>query len=545
MSQEAAHSSILLLGINAKYIHASFGLRCIQANLGPLKAQSYLLECEINQRPAEIVEKLLDRQPKIIGIGVYIWNVDVVKSVVGILKAVSPQTHIILGGPEVSFEMDQQAWLKTADHVVTGEGEVAFRDLCERIMGPGDSEPFPWMIPGGLPDLGQLEWAYPLYLDEDLAQRVVYVEASRGCPFTCEFCLSSLDTPVRGFDTNAFLEQMQLLLDRGLKHFKFVDRTFNLNLRTSQSILDFFLERMKPGLFLHFEMIPDRLPGALRERIAQFPAGSLQLEIGIQTLNPVVSDLISRRQNVNKLCENLHYLRTSTHAHLHVDLIAGLPGEDLMSFGKGFNQVLGLDPQEIQIGILKRLRGTPITRHDRTHGMIYDQQAPYEVLKTADMTYMALQRVKRLARYWDLVANSGNFTQTVRYLCHDRSNPFEAFLSFSDWLFQHTGQRHGMALTRLLNHIWFYLTEVQGMNPAVIADSLWADYRAGGRSDIPICLRDHIKITKKDQSAAKGSDAKVPLKEANQTNGYKIQEKNSSRLQANRRQSRHDRKSHP
>ena len=294
MAHPTGNRSILLLGINAKFIHASFGLRYLQANLGALKSDCVLLECDINQRAIDIVEKALETKPCLIGIGVYIWNAPLVRSVVHLLKKVSPQTIVVLGGPEVSFEIEQQDWLKVADHIITGEGDLAFRKLCETRLGhvASGSNP-PWLIHGGLPELSQVAFPYEHYLEEDLRHRVIYVEASRGCPFTCEFCLSSLEAPVRSFDTDDFLAQMQGLLDRGLRHFKFVDRTFNLNIRTSSAILDFFIQHLDKGLFLHFEMIPDRLPEPLKQRLTKFPPGCVQLEIGVQTLNPKISDLIS------------------------------------------------------------------------------------------------------------------------------------------------------------------------------------------------------------------------------------------------------------
>ena len=186
-----------------------------------------------------------------------------------------------------------------------------------------------------LPDFAQLALPYDLYTDEDVAHRVIYVEASRGCPFECEFCLSSLDVPVRNAPLDRFLAAMESLLDRGVQQFKFVDRTFNLNLKTSTSILQFFWERYRPGLFVHFEMIPDRLPASLREIITKFPPGALQFEVGIQTFNERVAALISRRQDNAKAEENLRWLRAETGVHVHADLIVGLPGEDLESFAGG------------------------------------------------------------------------------------------------------------------------------------------------------------------------------------------------------------------
>ena len=210
----------------------------------------------------------------------------------------------MLGGPEVSHETDQQEIVRLADYVITGEADLAFADLCRQLLG--GRRPLMKVIPADLPEFAvparRLQLPYDLYTDEDIAQRVVYVEASRGCPFKCEFCLSSLDVPVRNVPLDAFLAAMGQLLDRGLRQFKFVDRTFNLNLNISRAILEFFRERYEPGLFLHFEMIPDRLPEALREPIRQFPPGALQFEVGIQTFNEEVCRRISRRQDV---CDGL------------------------------------------------------------------------------------------------------------------------------------------------------------------------------------------------------------------------------------------------
>ena len=271
----------------------------------------------------------------------------------------------------------------------------------------------PKIIPAELPDFSQIVLPYDLYTDDDIAHRIIYVEASRGCPFTCEFCLSSLDIPVRQVPLPALLEQLQRLLDRGVKQFKFVDRTFNLNVDFSKTILEFFLERYQPGHFFHFEMIPDRLPESLREVIAKFPPGALQFEVGVQTFNEEVGAAIKRRQNYEKLEDNFRFLRHQTGVHIHADLIVGLPGETLESFAAGFDRLIALGPQEIQVGILKRLRGTPIVRHDAEWQMIYNPHPPYEILQNKLIDFATMQRLRRFARYWDMVGNSGNFVEST------------------------------------------------------------------------------------------------------------------------------------
>jgi len=219
---------IVLTTLNAKYIHAAFGLRYLLANLSGLQSRARIVEFDINQRPTEIVELLLAENPKIVGIGVYIWNVTPVTEVVATLKRIRPDIKIVLGGPEVSYEIESQPVAQQSDHVITGEADLKFAEVCRQLLN-GDA--VQKIIPADLPDFSKMALPYSLYTDNDIAHRILYVEASRGCPFTCEFCLSSLDIPVRQVPLATFLDQLQNLLNRGAKQFKFVDRTFNLNIQ--------------------------------------------------------------------------------------------------------------------------------------------------------------------------------------------------------------------------------------------------------------------------------------------------------------------------
>ncbi len=488
-------ADILLVALNARYAHAAFGLRYLLANLGPLRPRAELLEFDINQRSVDILEAILRQRPRVVGLGVYIWNVELATRLAAELKRVAPEVAIVLGGPEVSYETQEQPIAHTADFVITGEGDLAFANLCQRVLD--GRPPLQKVIAADLPELstGDVALPYELYDQRDLTQRVVYVEASRGCPFRCEFCLSSLDVPVRQFPLVDFLAAMERLLARGLRQFKFVDRTFNLNLQTGRAILEFFLARYEPGLFLHFEMIPDRLPDALREPITRFPAGALQFEVGIQTFNPQVAQLISRKQDYAKVRDNLTFLRQQTGVHIHADLIVGLPGEDVESFGRGFDELVALGPQEIQVGMLKRLRGTPIVRHDSAWEMVYSPQPAYEILQTKLIDFASMARLRRFARYWDLLANSGNFLLCTPRLWRpgpgaEQVTPFVGFLRFADWLYAQVGQSSGIALTRLTALLHEYLTGVLAQDEADVNRDLLADYQRGGRSDIPACLRE-------------------------------------------------------
>jgi radical SAM superfamily enzyme YgiQ (UPF0313 family) len=530
-------ADIVLTTLNAKYIHAAFGLRYLLANLGPLEPLACLVEFDINQRPIDIAEVLLARNPKIIGFGVYIWNVGPTAEVVAALKRVRPDIIIILGGPEVSYEVETQPIVQLADYVITGEADLKFAEVCEQLLAGGS--PGTKIIPAGLPEFSQLALPYRFYDERDVAHRIIYVEASRGCPFTCEFCLSSLEIPVRQVPLPLLLEQLQQLLERGVKQFKFVDRTFNLNVNVSRSILEFFLERYQPGHFFHFEMVPDRLPESLREVIVRFPAGALQFEVGVQTFNETVGGLIKRRQNYQRLEENLTFLRRQTGVHVHADLIVGLPGETVESFAAGFDRLVALRPQEIQVGILKRLRGTPIVRHDVEWQLVYNPHPPYEILQNKLIDFATMQKLRRFARYWDLVANSGNFVDSTPLIwrapagtaeAHDGLageprfqarmpvplSAFGGFMRWSEWLFARAGRTDSISLVRLMELLFEFLTVELKLERQLAAETLWRDYQRGGRRDKPIFLREYLPAeeAKENARSPRGRSGIAPKRQA-------------------------------
>lgn len=483
-------SPLILSTLNATYQHCAFGLRYLHANLKELRSQARILEFTIGQEPRDIAESILAAGPKLVGFGVYIWNVRQTLEVVSILKRVRPELAIVLGGPEVSYETEVQALCRLADLTIQGEGEDSFYAVCRDFLATGRLPEKKW-LPPRLPELATLELPYDLYAEDDIKHRVIYVEASRGCPYKCEFCLSSLDTKVRPFALDRFLAEMDKLIARGARQFKFVDRTFNLSVATGSRILSFFLERLHHGLFLHFEIVPDRLPSELRELIAKFPDGTLQFEIGIQTWDPETAKRISRRQDYAKVQENFAFLVGETRAHLHADLIVGLPGEDLATFARGFDAVARLQPHEIQVGVLKRLRGTPIIRHDREWEMVYAEDPPYTVLRTKTMDFDTIGRLQRFAKFWDLYANRGNFPNTMKLLRAAAGDSlFAEFFAFSVYLDKRHPQRHSISLQNLVESAWRYLTEARGLDLGEVREALVKDYTGYVKRDIPSFLRD-------------------------------------------------------
>lgn len=474
--------SIVLSTLNARYAHASLGLRYLLANMGELQSRTTLQEFVIGAKTTEIVERLLAHSPRIIGFGIYIWNVEETTRVVAMLKRVAPEVTIVLGGPEVSHESAEQVIVQLSDYLITGWGDITFPKLCAQILnGP---QPLMKVHAGVQPPMAEIKLPYHLYTDNDIANRTIYVEASRGCPFKCEFCLSALDKTAWPFGLDLFLGELDALYARGARLFKFVDRTFNLNIKTSLKIMQFFLDKIEAHpddpVYAHFELVPDHLPDALKEGIGKFPPGALQFEIGIQSFNPAVQALVSRKQDNAKAADNIRWLCEQSHAHLHVDLIAGLPGEDLASFARGFDQLVALKPHEIQFGILKRLRGTPIIRHTAEYGLVFDPYPPYTILATSLIDFATMQRLVRFARYWDLVANSGRFSHTIVHMLGE--TPFDNFMAFSDWIYSKTDATHRIALDRLAALVGQWL-QLRGMTQHQASALLASDY--AGKVDAP------------------------------------------------------------
>lgn len=500
------NQNIILCGINARYTHTSIGLRYLYANMKELQESTQILEFVIHENIQDLAEKILFYNPAIVGIGTYIWNAEDVTELIQTLRLVKPDLKIILGGPEASYTPFRVNF-DDADYIVQGEGDHTFYELCKDIFD--NKAPEGQIIKSDGADLSKTELPYKYYNDNDVANRVIYVEASRGCPFTCEFCLSSIDNKVRSFNLDELLEEFEILWQRGARNFKFIDRTFNLNMRVANRLLDFFLDRQtKEQYFAHFEVVPGHFPDSLKERIRKFPPGSLQLEVGIQTLDPATSDNINRKLNFEKIKKNLHFLTTETNAHLHVDLIIGLPGETVESFANNLNILADITNCEIQLGILKKLSGTTLNRHDLDHGMVYTNKPPYDILKNNLIPFEQMQVMKRFARFWDLTYNSGNFTQTLKYLWPEK-DVYNGFYNFADWIYAETASTWKISLVRLFELLFKYLTEVLDLDTTEVANTMVSDIVRAGSKKLPGFLRDYatsipdLRNTAKDKTLEK------------------------------------------
>lgn len=480
ITSDLSSSTILLATLNSKYMHASLGLRYLYANLKDLQSSCEVKEFVIQTRPIDIVEQILQSKPSIVGFGVYIWNIIETTNVVSLLKVIAPDVKIVLGGPEVSYESESQAIVQTSDYVLTGEAEISFYELCKDILS--QNAPVNKVIKSKPVELKNLQMPYQYYSDEDLKNRLLYVEASRGCPFKCEFCLSSLDTKANPYELTVFLQEMETLYQRGARNFKFIDRTFNLDINTSIQIMQFFLDRMTDDLYLHFEVVPDHLPRKLKEILAKFPVNTLQFEIGIQTFDQTVQANISRKQNNAKSKQNLIWLRENTTAHIHADLIFGLPGETFEAFKDSFDQLYACKPHEIQMGILKRLKGSPIIRHTENFDLRFNPLPPFNILSTDRIDFATMQLVNRFARYWDMIGNSGRFKHTLNALLTE--HPFDEFMAICNWLFEETGQTHKINLKRLFELLSQSVEALFPEKHQMVLSKIELDYNAAGLKSI-------------------------------------------------------------
>jgi radical SAM superfamily enzyme YgiQ (UPF0313 family) len=468
-------SAIVLATINAKWIHPSLALRLLKANLGSLETHCTILEFALRQPLKEKIAPIIAEQPRIIGLSVSIWNhlatLELLKALEAKWKNGTQKPFVVLGGPEVSWLPDDAEIFRCADYVIRGEGEESFRSLCFELLGEshiaGEAKTAKTIFLGkgdAIINVNEISSPYRLYTDEDLARKLIYVEASRGCPFNCEFCSGSSRNQmqkVREFPLEPFLADMETLVKKGGKTFKFLDRTFNLDIDRAQRIIEFFLDHINDRPFcVHFEMVPSRFPESLKELLCRFPTGTLRLELGIQTFNIQTRALLQISGDIEEELKTLEFLREKTNAILHVDLIAGLPGEGLASFKSGYDrlwQVLSKQGEdktpgglfEIQLGILKCLPGTPIARHNEAFKMKYSAAPPYEVIETGALSAAELDKIKNFARFWELIVNRASFSALISALLPAGKPVFDRFMDLSDKLLEHFGRNWGIDRSEL------------------------------------------------------------------------------------------------
>jgi radical SAM superfamily enzyme YgiQ (UPF0313 family) len=477
---------ITLVAINARYSHTALGARFLLANMGALRHQTRFVEATINDPPEGILKQIEATNPAIIGIGVYIWNRALVDQLLPVLRARHPRAAIILGGPEISHDTDAET-ARSATCVIRGEAEILWPRLCHQWLTTGSIPPRPEPEP---PALDTLVFPDLEFTDTDLLNRNIHLEASRGCPLSCAFCLSAVEHGVRHFPIQTVTSALDRLLARGCRQFRFVDRSFNLGGKHALELVDFLLSRMCTELRVHFEMTPDGISQALRQRLMQFPPGCLHIETGIQSFDSTVLATVNRHCNMDAVADGIQWLVQMARADVHADLIAGLPGETLEGFMAGFDRLYRLGPSEIQVGILKRLHGTPLQGQAETWGLRFRNEPPYTVEATPTLSSATLTDIQRFAAHWDRTVNRGHFPKTMNVMLRDAPSPWQRFEAFSRQLASHHGL-YGTGLVDMAAELLAFLTTQLQIDGETARAALRQDYLDGGRRQhLPAFLRD-------------------------------------------------------
>ena len=484
--------NIILTTLNAKYIHTNIALRYLKSYAMP-EYIPHIAEYTIKDPTMNIVSDLYQKEPDVVGFSLYIWNIEETIKVMRMLKVVKPDVKIVAGGPEVTYDYDY--WMERVpeiDVIAIGEGERTFKQLLDVFGGKGDlsnvqgiayrdSGQLKMTAPG--PKLDLRELPSPFRFTEDvpeLSKRITYIETSRGCPFSCQFCLSSIEVGVRYFNRDAIKDDIRYLMANGAKTIKFVDRTFNISRSYAMEMFQFLIDEHVPGTVFQFEITGD----IMRPEVIQFlnenaPAGLFRFEIGVQSTNDLTNELVKRRQNFEKLSRTVTMVKEGGKIAQHLDLIAGLPEEDYDSFRNTFNEVFAMRPEELQLGFLKLLRGTGLRIQAEQYGYTFIDEAPYEIFSNNVLSFDDILRIKQtedvLEKYW----NDNRTPRTVEYIVTDVfETPFDFFQQFGTYWESRGWSRIGHQLEDLFTRLHDFLTE-DGRADMQIAHSLMKlDYLA-------------------------------------------------------------------
>jgi len=459
----------VLATLNAKYIHMSLALRYLKA-YSEKEFDIELAEYTIKDPAMNVVTDLFRRAPDVVGFSCYIWNIEETIGIVRMLKKIRPDVRVVLGGPEVSY--DTEYWMKRVpevDFIVMGEGEETLHHLLTELRGGSDKFHFVFgiayrgrdgevVLNPGRPKASLDDLPSPHYFAEDVPQlptRVVYFETSRGCPFSCQFCLSSIEVGVRYFDIERTKRDLLHLIRSGAKLIKFVDRTFNIKRDYALEIFQFLIDNHGGSCVFQFEITADIMrPEVIAYLSEHAPPGVFRFEIGVQSTNEATNEIIQRRQNFAKLSRTVTMIKESGKIDQHLDLIAGLPEENYESFRKTFNDVFALGPEELQLGFLKMLRGTGVRARAADYGYIYMDHAPYEILGNDILPFSDIVRIKQaedvLEKYW----NAHRADASVRYLIDEAfPSAWDFFQGFGAYWESRGWERIGHQLEDLFSRL--------------------------------------------------------------------------------------------
>ncbi|BDU82587.1 B12-binding domain-containing radical SAM protein [Clostridium perfringens] len=514
---------ILLTAINSKYIHSNLSVRYLKAFTKDLDFQGDIKEFSINDRVENILEGIIEEKPDVVAFSCYIWNMEFVNRLAELIKLVDPNIEILYGGPEVSYEGKEFLENHEGEYVIVGEGEKTFREFVLYKLGEGkieDIKGLNYKRDGKVfenpkrPEMDMNELVFPYTYEEDINNKIVYYEASRGCPFKCKYCLSSVMHGVRFLDVERVKKELKYFMERGLKLVKFVDRTFNCNREYTVELLKYLSEQDTETRF-HFEVAADLLTEEQIEILNNAPKGRFQLEVGVQTTNNEVLHNINRYITYENIKEKVLKVASGKNVMQHLDLIAGLPGEDLESFKKSFNDVHAIRPDEIQLGFLKLLKGSSMREEAEKWGIVYSPYAPYEIIRSKDISYEELLLLKKVEAMVDKYYNSCKFNNVIKFFLNIYDKPFDFYYDLAMFFEEKGNFKRSIGNVEYYKILLdFYLEKIGGEDEGLFKEVLKFDYLCFNKKR---WLPDFLvrTITKEDEQNIKDSfDRQMPFKKA-------------------------------
>lgn len=439
---------VLLTAVNSQYIHSNLAVRYLKAYTKDIDFDISIKEFSINDRLERVFASIMDEKPDLVAFSCYIWNIEYVEKLSNLIKSVDADIQILYGGPEVSYDSGNFLLKSAGDFVIEGEGEETLREFFlwkikngfERkdcyIKGLYSKNLDGEVLYGGnraLMDMNSV--VFPYSVDDDLSNKIVYYEFSRGCPFNCKYCLSSTIRGVRFLELERAKKELKFLSDKKVKLVKFVDRTFNANPKFTIELWK-YLSSLDTETVFHFEISADILTDECLEVLKKVPKGRFQLEVGVQSTNDEVLENVNRHVEFEDIKRKVLNIQRNNNIKQHLDLIAGLPGEDLTSFKKSFNDVYEVKPEELQLGFLKLLKGSPMREEAEKWGMAYSPYPPYEILKTKDISFDEIMLLKRVEAVFDKYYNSGKFSNILNYMVSKFKTPFEFYHQFGEFSYK-------------------------------------------------------------------------------------------------------------
>ena len=498
-------------------------MRYLKAFTKDLDFQGDIKEFSINDRVENILEGIIEEKPDVVAFSCYIWNMEFVNRLAELIKLVDPNIEILYGGPEVSYEGKEFLENHEGEYVIVGEGEKTFREFVLYKLGERkieDIKGLNYKRDGKVfenpkrPEMDMNELVFPYTYEEDINNKIVYYEASRGCPFKCKYCLSSVMHGVRFLDVERVKKELKYFMERGLKLVKFVDRTFNCNREYTVELLKYLSEQDTETRF-HFEVAADLLTEEQIEILNNAPKGRFQLEVGVQTTNNEVLHNINRYITYENIKEKVLKVAAGKNVMQHLDLIAGLPGEDLESFKKSFNDVHAIRPDEIQLGFLKLLKGSSMREEAEKWGIVYSPYAPYEIIRSKDISYEELLLLKKVEAMVDKYYNSCKFNNVIKFFLNIYEKPFDFYYDLAMFFEEKGNFKRSIGNVEYYKILLdFYLEKIGGEDEGLFKEVLKFDYLCFNKKR---WLPDFLvrTITKEDEQNIKDSfDRQMPFKKA-------------------------------